>query len=71
MTMVPVSSSNLESVGYDANSHTLRVGFIGGGLYDYHQVPAHHHQGLMSASSKGEYLDTYIKKGGYRFTKLR
>ncbi|MEO4053411.1 KTSC domain-containing protein [Solibacillus sp. CAU 1738] len=71
MTMVPVSSSNLASVGYDINTQTLRVSFIGGGLYDYHQVPTHHHQGLMSAISKGEYLDTYIKKGGYRFTKLR
>lgn len=71
MTMVPVVSSNLESVGYDATTQTLRVSFIGGGIYDYHQVPPHHHQGLMNANSKGEYLDAHIKKGGYRFTKIR
>ena len=71
MTMVPVSSSNLSSVGYDVNSQTLRIGFHDGGLYDFHQVPPHHHQGLMDADSKGRYLDTYIKKGGYRFTKIR
>lgn len=71
MTMVPVSSSNIVSIGYNSATQTLRVSFHSGGLYDYHQVPPHHHDGLMGASSKGEYLDTYIKKGGYRFTKLR
>lgn len=71
MDMIPVSSSNMQSVGYDKSSETLRVGFLNGGLYDYHLVPEHHHKGLMNASSHGTYLDTYIKKGGYRFTKLR
>ena len=71
MNMTSVSSSNLESVGYDASTETLRVGFLNGGLYDYHSVPEHLYQGLMSASSHGSYLDAHIKKGGYRVTKLR
>ncbi|MFJ8516142.1 KTSC domain-containing protein [Lysinibacillus xylanilyticus] len=60
MTMVPVSSSNLEAVGYDASSQTLRIRFHSG-TYDYFGVPSHIHQGLMSASSKGSYHATYIK----------
>lgn len=71
MNMIPVSSSNMESVGYDKSSKTLRVGFLNGGLYDYHSVPEHHHRGLMSAPSHGGYLDAHIKKGGYRYAKLR
>lgn len=70
MNMTSVSSSNLDSVGYDASSQTLRVRFNNGGLYDYHLVPEHLYKGLMNASSKGGYLDAYIKKGGYRFTQL-
>lgn len=60
MTMVPVSSSNLEAVGYDENSHTLRITF-NSGTYDYFGVPSHIHQGLMSAGSKGSYHAAYIK----------
>lgn len=69
MTMVPVSSSNLASVGYDATSQTLRIQFKSG-TYDYFGVPSHIHQGLMNASSKGTYHDTYIKKGPYRYAKV-
>ena len=60
MTMVPVSSSNLEAVGYDASSQTLRIRFHSG-TYDYFGVPSHIHQGLMSAGSKGGYHAAYIK----------
>lgn len=71
MDMVRVSSSNLESVGYDRSSETLRVAFLNGSVYDYHLVPEHLYQGLLSAASHGSYLDTHIKKGGYRYTKIR
>lgn len=70
MNMISVNSSNISSIGYDENSETLRVSFNNGGLYDYHSVPKHLHEGLMSASSHGSYLDAYIKKGGYSVTKL-
>lgn len=69
LTMIPVSSSNLVAVGYDHASQTLRVQF-NSGTYDYFFVPVHLYQGLLNASSKGSYLDTYIKKGGYRFSKV-
>lgn len=68
MTMVPVSSSNLVAVGYDASSQTLRIQFSSG-TYDYFDVPPHIHTGLMNASSKGEYHAANIKNS-YRFKKL-
>lgn len=70
MNMVPVSSSNLSAVGYDAATQTLRVAFIGGGLYEYSGVPVSVHTGLMSASSHGSYFDAHIKKGPYRYRKI-
>lgn len=70
MEMVPVSSSNLRAVGYDADSATLRVAFHGGGVYDYFGVPPGVHDGLMRAPSKGTFLNSRIKDR-YRFRKVR
>jgi len=71
MDRVRVSSSNLASVGYDPDSRTLEVAFLNGGIYQYSNVPAHVHRGLMAASSHGSYFDAYIKKGGYSYRKVR
>jgi len=60
MNMVPVKSSNLVSVGYEPQSQTLRIQFKSG-LYDYHNVPKLIYDGLMSASSHGQYHAKYIK----------
>jgi hypothetical protein len=71
MERTPVSSSNLRSVGYDSGEETLEIEFHSGGIYQYYEVPIHRYEGLMSASSKGSYFDTYIKKAGYRYRKIR
>ena len=71
MNLVPVQSSNLAGVGYDASSQSLYIEFLNGGLYQYHSVPSHVHSGLMNASSHGQYFDQYVKKAGYKFTKIR
>lgn len=65
-----VSSSNLASVGYDAQSQTLEIEFNHGGIYQYYKVPNSVHAGLMNASSHGEYFDRNVKKVGYRYTKV-
>ena len=70
MNRTPVSSSNLKSVGYDAASSTLEVEFLHGGIYEYSNVPESRYSGLMSAPSKGEYFDAYIKKGGYSYREV-
>ncbi|QDD87437.1 KTSC domain-containing protein [Bacillus cereus] len=67
MNMVPVSSSNLASVGYDDSSKTLYVSFQNGRLYKYYAVPNSIYQGLMSATSHGQYFDRYVVKGGYSY----
>ena len=70
MNRTPVSSSNLKSIGYDLASNTLEVEFLHGGIYQYFNVPKARFDGLMSASSHGEYFDANIKKGGYDFEKI-
>lgn len=71
MDRVRVSSSNLASVGYDSATATLEVAFLNGGVYQYFNVPAHVHAGLMSASSHGSYFDAHVKKAGYRYRRVR
>lgn len=65
-----VHSSNLSSVGYDIKSRTLEVEFHDGSIYQYYDVSSITYNGLMSASSKGEYFDRMIKKGGYSCRKI-
>jgi len=56
-----VVSSNVRSIGYDPQTSTLEVEFHSGGIYQYYGVPENLYQQLMAASSKGQFLNTYIK----------
>lgn len=64
-----VTSSNIASIGYDERSQTLEVEFLNGGVYQYFDVPSQVYNGMMSASSHGQYLAQNIK-GHYRFSKV-
>jgi hypothetical protein len=64
-----VESSNIEAVGYDEKAKELHVLFRSGATYVYHAVPSELHQELMSAPSKGSFLNRAIK-GAYTFTKM-
>ena len=70
MQRTTVSSTNITSIGYDPASHTLEVEFLTGGIYQYYGVPESLYVGLMSAASHGNYLDTYIKKGGFNYRRI-
>ena len=70
MDREPVESSNLASVGYDESSSTLEIEFRHGDIYQYSAVPLSVYQGLMSASSKGQYFDQNIKKAGYPYARV-
>jgi len=61
MPRQPVVSSNLSSVGYDAVIATMEVAFRNGGIYQYLGVPPSIHAGLMTAASKGSYLNGWVK----------
>lgn len=64
-----VSSSNIEAVGYDEISETLRVWFLNGSIYDYRGVKAMEYEGLKNAPSVGSYLHINIK-GQYPYEKV-
>lgn len=65
----PVISSNLASVGYDADSMILEVEFNNGSVYQYYNVPASVYRGLMSAPSHGSYLAHNVK-GIYNYRRV-
>lgn len=69
MERKPVTSSNIASIGYDSASQTLEIQFKNGGIYQYFDVPEQVYNGIMRASSHGEYLAQYIK-GHYRYSKV-
>jgi hypothetical protein len=56
-----VSSSTVASVGYAADSQTLEVEFIKGGVYQYYNVPEPVYQEFMASESKGKFMHVYIK----------
>ena len=55
-----MASTNLGSVGYDAATQMLEVQFLNGRIYRYHDVPAHLHDQLMRATSKGQFFNAHI-----------
>jgi len=61
MTRTSVQSSNLSSVGYDSENQILEIEFKKSGIYQYFKVPVNIYNGLMNASSHGEYFNAYIK----------
>ena len=70
MERLQVVSSNIRSVGYDPGSSTLEVEFNSGSIYQYLNVAKDEYEGLMSASSKGRYFNTNIKKA-YQDVRIR
>ena len=70
MNRIPVSSSNLLSVGYEATTRTLEIEFRSGSVYQYLNVPPKIYEGLITAGSHGKYFDSYIKKGGYFYRRI-
>ena len=61
MEMIPVRSSAIRAVGYDAANLRMRILFTEGRSYDFCRVPAHVYNGLMSAPSMGGYYNNFIK----------
>lgn len=64
----PVKSSNVNSVGYDADGKTLHVEYKDGSVYHYHDVDKDVHEQLVSSRSVGGFIHANIK-GSYKHTK--
>lgn len=61
VNMVPVSSSNVDSVGYNDEQQILYVRFLNGSLYIYKGVSTYEYDGLLNAPSVGSYLHRNIR----------
>jgi hypothetical protein len=70
MRRQPVVSTSLASVGYDKARRTLEVEFRKGRVYQYHDVGPEIFERLMSAESKGRFMNAFIREA-YRFTRVR
>ena len=65
-----VSSTNISSIGYEAESGTLEIEFRSGGIYQYSSVPQAVFDELMRAPSHGAYFHRHIRKQ-YKWVKIR
>ena len=60
MRRIPVTSSVLVAVGYDADTAELEIEFRSGDVYRYYAVPARVHRELLAAESPGAYFNRAI-----------
>ncbi|MFA0402103.1 KTSC domain-containing protein [Vibrio sp. 10N.222.52.C12] len=67
MEMFSVSSSNIDSIGYE--DETLQIQFLNGSTYQYFDVPEHIYTGLIEADSAGKFLAANVK-GTYRYSRV-
>jgi len=61
-------STVIRNFSYKPAERKLRVQFISGRRYDYHDVPVEVAEAMRTAFSKGEYFNQHIKDH-YRFTR--
>jgi len=69
MHRIQVTSSNIRSIGYDAQSAVLEVEFTSGDVYQYFNVPEYLYQQFFNASSHGQFLNDNIRYN-YRYQKV-
>jgi len=67
--MIPVVSSNVESIGYNGETQILRVRFLTGVIYEYKNVPQLEFEQLRNAASVGSYLNRNIAQN-YPYEKV-
>lgn len=67
--MIPIISSNVESIGYDEGTQTLRIKFLTGTIYEYKNVPIMEFEQLKNATSVGSYLNRNIARN-YPYEKV-
>jgi len=62
-------SSVVGEIKYDKLSHTLRIIYVSGMIYDYKNVPEQIYIAMKTAFSKGTFLNQYIK-GKFEFERV-
>jgi hypothetical protein len=61
MKREPVESEAMLGVGYDGRRRVLEIEFADHDVYDYFDVPARVHRGLVRAGSHGRYFAEHIR----------
>lgn len=69
MERKPVSSSQIKSIGYDAEARQLEVEFLNGAVYTYDNVPATVYASITEAESVGKQF-TNLVKGKYAYRRV-
>ena len=64
-----VSSSNIQTIGYDEEEQTLVVKFTSGSIYHYFNVPENIYIDMMCTTSFGGFLNDNIKNV-YKFERV-
>lgn len=59
--LLPVASSSIRAVGYDATARRLYVQFHSGDVYVYFLVPARAYRELVAAPSIGAHFNTEVR----------
>jgi len=59
-------SSVIASLRYDPVAATLRLIYVSGMMYEYKKIPLEVYKSMKNASSKGNFLNRYIK-GNYDY----
>ena len=67
--MIPVVSSNVESIGYNEGTQILRIKFRSGAIYEYKNVPLMEFEQLKNSSSVGSYFNRNIARN-YPYEKV-
>ena len=67
--MIPVESSKIQAIGYEASPMILRVEFHKDGVFEYYGVPELVYNELMEADSHVTYFTRSIKDR-YRYVKV-
>lgn len=65
-----MDSSAVASAGFDPKTRTLEVEYIGGGLYDYHEVGKDIWDEFQAAPSKGQFVNACVRDA-FPYTRLR
>lgn len=77
--MVPCSSSQIHSFGYDTNTNTLALQFkrkdgdgnrVGGSVYHYENVSPLVYENFCAAESKGSFFGKHIKNSDLKYRKI-
>ena len=59
--MIPVNSSNVASIGFDAGAEEIHVRFISGGTYVYSEASLDLWEAFQGAGSKGSFVQRILK----------